>query len=200
MDCGIWPSVISGLLGGGLALLGVYFTLKGHRQRDKDRQEEIIRGVLQAIYEELKAMYDLLDSSAVELSWKAFENGSRPYYNFAFIFSKDYSIVFRSNANLIGQIKNSNIRHEIVKVYKVLDVIMGEYEKNTELLVRYIKADKTGQRELASELYKQLRDFAPELREMHEFSKKSIRNFLYMLEEEKKESTKGSSERFWEQQ
>ncbi|MDE0291705.1 MAG: hypothetical protein OXK19_04200 [Candidatus Dadabacteria bacterium] len=200
MDCGIWPSVISGLVGGGLALLGVYFTLKGHRQRDKDRQEEIIRGILQAIYEELKAMYDLLDSSAVELSWKAFENGPHPYYNFAIIFSKDYSIVFRSNANFIGQIKNSNIRHEIVKVYKVLDVIMGEYEKNTELLVRYIKADKTGQRELASELYKQLRDFAPELQEMHEFSKKSIRNFLYMLEEEEeKESAKCSSERFWEQ-
>lgn len=198
MSCELWPSVISGLAGGGFALLGVYFTLKGHRQRDKDRQEEIIRGVLEAIYEELKEMYNLLDSSVVELSWKAFENGSSSYYNYAFIFSKDYSIVFRSNANLIGQIKNSDIRHGIVTIYKVSDVIMGEYEKNSELLVQYTKASKTGQRELASELYKQLRDFAPELREMHKFSKKSIREFMHMLEEEKKESTKPSSERFWE--
>jgi len=191
MDCGIWPSVISGLVGGGLALLGVYFTLKDHRQRDKDRQEDIIRGVLQAIYEELKAMYDLLDSSAVELSWKAFENGPHPYYNFAFIFSKDYSIVFRSNANLIGQIKNSDIRHEIVKIYKVLDVIMGEYAKNGELLDQYTKASKTGQGELASELCRQLRDFAPELQKMHKFSKKSIRECLHVLEE--KESIKRNS-------
>ena len=45
----ILPSVIGGLIVGVCAIAGVYKTLQGQNRRDRDRQQEMIQGVLQAI-------------------------------------------------------------------------------------------------------------------------------------------------------
>ena len=168
-------------IGGGLALLGVVTTLLVQNHRNKKRQQEIIQGALHAIYEELNEIYNQLDSWSVEDPWKDFEKGLFPHYNSTCTFSKDYSIIFRSNANLIGQIESLNIRREIVKMYKALDVLMDAYKQNNKLMAQRLKADNMGQTELASALHIQLQVLAPSLREVHKFSKESINKLLDML-------------------
>ena len=68
----ILPSVIGGLIVGVCAIAGVYKTLQGQNRRDRDRQQEMIQGVLQAIYEELHAMWEQYNAAA-ESYWKEFE-------------------------------------------------------------------------------------------------------------------------------
>ena len=193
MGCQLWVSVISGLIAGGFAIAAVYWTLRGQRQRDKDRQQEIIQGVKHAMYEELKEIYNQLDSLAIENSWKEFDEKKYLYYNTICTFSEDYSIIFRSNANLIGQIESLDLRREIVRNYKALDILMQEYKKNNSLLNQRKIASKTGQQELASELYFELQIVASGLRELHNSSKKSIKKLLDMLKKELPELTNEDS-------
>lgn len=159
-------------------------TLEGRERRDKNRQQEIIQGVLQAIYEELNAIYNQLNSRSEEYSMEKVGEVKDPYYYDAFTVTQDYSIIYRSNANLIGQIKSSDLRRGIVKTYKLLDVLMEIYKTNNRLIIQWQEAGKTGNRGLATTLFSQIRDITPELREMHNLSMKLTKELLDLLERE----------------
>lgn len=177
-------SVIGAVIGGSFAIAAVVITLWFQNRHAKKRQQEVIQGALHAIYAELNEIYKQLDSPSVEGPWEDYERGLFPHYNSTCTFSKDYSIIFRSNANLVGQIKSLNIRSEIVKMYKALDILMDAYKLNNKLMAQRLKADNMGQTELASELYIQLQVLAPSLREVHKFFKKSVEKLLDMLMKE----------------
>ena len=151
-------------------------TLEGQERRDKDRQQEIIQGVLQAIYEELNAIYNQLNSVSFDEEYSV-------HYD-AFAVTQDYSIIYRSNANLIGQIKNSDLRRGVVKTYKTLDVLMEVYKTNNRLLLQWQEAGNTGKRGLAITFHSKLQDIGPELRETHNSSKKSTKEVLDLIERE----------------
>ena len=169
------PAAISGLIVGIFALVGVFLSHIAQNRRDKKRQKEIIQGVLQALYEELNAIYNQLNSRSEEYS-SAEKLGEGevddPIYYDPFTVTQDYSIIYRSNANLIGQIKSSDLRRGIVKTYKALDVLMDIHKTNNRLLVQWQEAGNTGKRGLAITLFSQLRDITPELRQTHNLSMK----------------------------
>lgn len=178
------PTVISGLIVGIFALVGVFLSHMAQNRRDKKRQKEIIQGVLQALYEELNAIYNQLNSRSEEYSMEKIDEVKDPYYYDAFTVAQDYSIIYRSNANLIGQIKSSDLRREIVKTYKALDVLMEVYKTNNRLIIQWQEAGNTGNRGLATTLFSQIRDITPELREMHNLSMKLTKELLNLLERE----------------
>lgn len=205
MGCELWPSIIGGLIAGGFAIAAVYWTLRGQRQQDNDRQQEIIQGVLQAIYEELNTIYKELTSSLMEDNWKAFkkidqekdiplaEDNSKelekpalpPYFLGRLRVPKDYLIVYRSNANFIGQINNSELRSEIVSTYMFLQIVMDEYKTYNEYLIPYLEE---GRMEKALPLFispsEQLQKLSRKLLIDHESLTESIKSFLETLEEE----------------
>ena len=184
MDCGIWSSIIGGLIAGILAIAAVFLTLQGQRQHDNDRQQEIIRGVLQAIYEELNEIYNQLNSLPVIACWEDLTSGEFDYYRHVFPISQDYPIIYRSNANLIGQIKNSNLRREIVKIYKSLDVLMETYQLNNRLINEYEETKNTGTAKLILSVHRQLMAVAPRLLYTQDLFKKSVKKLLDMLKKE----------------
>ena len=193
----------------------MYLTLQGQRQQDKGRQKEIIRGVLQAIYEELDSFWEQLNEE-VDFYWEIFDwemFGQRKIKHFdcRLSLSPDYITIYRSNANLIGQIEELKLRRKIVKAYMLLQSLMVGYGINTELLREYVKArnrlreaiakrkeaedkgdevearrneiEAKGSEELLKGFCFELESYAPKLREVHYDSKKFTKELLDMLEE-----------------
>ena len=180
MGCELWPSVISGLVGGVLALLGVYFTLEGHRQRDKDRQEEIILSALEAIKEELNSLWGIINES-VEHYWKEFEE-KKDFLNCNLTVPSDYFTIYRSNANLIGQIEEPELRNKIVRVYVLLLALIEGYKKNNTWIDKYEKANYDNHQVAVLVFTKLLNQHASGLRRQHDRVAIEIECLIKMLE------------------
>ena len=184
------------------ALLAVFVAFLGQWGLDKVRQREKVQNFLRGIYEELREIYNQLNSLSKEESWKRFEKGEESYYDKSIQISPDYSIIYRSEANLVGQIKSPDLRRGIVKTYKALDVLREIHKMNNRLLLqlkkpmieRVIESRTTNVTILS--LATEFEEIAPELLETHNFSKKSIKEVLDLLEKELSKP----NERFWEQQ
>ena len=198
----LYSNLMASVVVGLITLLGVYLTLRGQRQCDKDRQEEIIQGVLQALYEELKEVWERLDEVAVDY-WKKYEeekgNKKRSIFSCHLTVSQDYLTIYRSNANLIGQIKRSELRRKIVRVYTLLQALVEGYRINTEFLdkceeadIRWQAAEAKGDeaevkanKVLYERFYSKLEKYAPQLQKEHKYLKQLIEeDLLEMLREE----------------
>ncbi len=197
LNSGLMGSVVVGLI----TLLGVYLTLRGQRQLDKSRQEEIVEGVLQALYEELDILWERLNE-LVKDDWEKYEEekikGKKAIFSCNLPIRKDYFTVYNSNANLIGQVnKPPDLRRKIVKVYTLFGALIEGYRKNTELLqkreeirIRWREAQTkgdTGEVTVNDMLYEEcsssLRVIAPKLKERHDEFGNLIEDLLKVLEE-----------------
>ena len=159
-------------------------TLKGQEQRDKERQREIIQGVLQAVYEELSAFQERYNKTIVPV-WKQIEKDKSNGFFGIFLISPDCFIVYRSNANLVGQIENPpNLRRKIVKVYMELVGLSKSYEANNMFFEKYEEAKASGDKKTANELYSTLQTYGPLLKKDHENSMKLIEDILKILKKE----------------
>lgn len=203
MGCGIWPTVIAGAVTAIAAFGSVFLTLEGNRNRDEKRQKEIILGVLQAIQEELGEIYGVLDRPEVKKLMEEIRNKEKDFFNMTYPVPLDYLIIYRSNANIIGQVENPYLRSEIVRCYMVLQSLMERYRTNNLLLDRYHDAKKKSQAKLSLNLFSQLRNITTALEQEYNQFKISTEVLLRELRKEsaklKKELIEPSSERFWEQ-
>ena len=198
----IWPlliSIITGLIiakgavraaakGAGMTAKAsresVRETLEAREKRDKKRQQEIIQGVQQAIYEELKQIDIQLKEPLVKNSISDIREKRADYANFFFPVYEDCLVIYRSNANLIGQIENPpNLRREIVGVYMGLQVLMELYRINNRALAQYREVQNKGQSQLAMELHGRLKGIAPPLQARHDHFIKSAEKLFKILEE-----------------
>ena len=171
-------------------------TFRNQRQLDKDRQEEIIQGVLHAIYEELDVVYRQLNAPQLKEAWEKFEDKEfwkglpsftgqdKPVFFGAFPTSVDFLIVYRSNASLIGQVENSELRSEIVRNYTFLQILLQSYERNRECFSQCLEAYDKDERNFANRLRSDLQKIAPILKENHDSVNESILELLKTLEEE----------------
>ena len=175
--------------------------LEGQRQLDKDRQEEIVDGVLQAFYGELNILWERLNE-VVGDRWKKYEEeekkGKEAIFPLNLPFSGDYIPVYRSNANLIGQInKPPDLRQKIVIAYALFESLIRSYKLNTLLVqkrqeVRMMwkeaetKKDTeevTVNKMLYEECSSSLQKFAPRLKARHDQFGELIEDLLKVLEE-----------------
>lgn len=177
------------------AFLAVFVTFLGQWIFDEIRQHQKIRSFLRGIYEELNEVYNQLNSFSVKNPWKEFDEEISHFYRNVFQVPPDYSIIYRSDANLIGRIENSDLRRKIVKTYGLLETLMEAYKTNTRLVTQFEQARYGGEGD-SSSFYVQLRLVAPMLREKRDLFDESAKELLNMLEKELSKS----NERFWEQQ
>lgn len=176
-------------------------TFEGQRQLDKDRQEEIVEGVLQAFYGELKIFWERLNE-IVEDRWKKYEEeekkGAKPIFPLNLPFWGDHFPIYHSNANLIGQINEPpDLRHKIVKVYALFESLIRSYRINTMLVqkrkevrmmwkeaeAREDSAEVSVNQMLYEECSLDLRNFAPVLKARHDQFRELIEDLLKVLEE-----------------
>ncbi len=160
--------IVSGLIIGIFALTGVLLsfllTFLGQYLLNRWRNQKMIRGVVQAIYEELYTIYIQIDQIQQGDMWKELEEREKsdeslnkdkdpkdePYFALHFPVPRDYLIIYRSNANLIGQInKHPMLPSEIVSIYMLLQAIMEHLSINNDLMDQH---EKTGDEKFLSKL------------------------------------------------
>ena len=155
-------------------------TFQGQEQRDKKRQQETIQGVLQAINEELNILWELyIKNFGVYLE----EVKKGGIFDVPVSISQDYFTIYRSNANLIGQIENSDLRRKVVKVYTLLQAMLDCYQINSIRLGKYQTAGRSD-KALWISLGLGLANYAEKLKEDHYYLKREVEALLEMLKKE----------------
>jgi len=120
----ILGAVIGGLMTGWFALRAQKQAAKDQRIRDRDAEHEAIRGTLEAIATEVEVFKaKFLDAFA--LSFRA-PNPQTPRAHLPMVASltQNLSVVFDSNAAVLGRISNATLRRKIVATYLTLKAIM----------------------------------------------------------------------------
>ena len=197
-------AVIVGTIAAALvgALVGALATYAVQWASDYRNQTQRIVATLGGIRAELNTIYRQLTSSYAKEEWDAFidasiekglpdnlevlEKSDLPFFKGCLRIPEDYLIVYRSNANLIGQIENSELQGKIVSDYMFLQITMDSYQKYSKLLDLYYDDDNDLIKQefsFTSASY-QLEKSSRKLLRDHEFITKSMESLLEMLEEE----------------
>ena len=92
--------------------------------------------------------------------------------------------IYRANANLIAQLPNSDLRREIVKVYRLLKVLTDFYKMNSVFLNERDKAIDAGKIGVARSIHSQLLEVAPRMKEYHDCLVGLMEDLLKILGEE----------------
>ncbi len=169
------------------AFVGAFVTYVFQMASDNRRRGQRIVGVLEGICAELNTVYKQLISQYEKEKWKDFKKSSPNQYDPPLFFTgplqmpKDYAIVYRSNANLIGQIKNSDLRSEIVSIYMSLQIFVNKHEEYRKQYSSFLDLKGAG---MHSSLYVNLGESALKLIQNHKSLTRSIKSILEMLEEE----------------
>ncbi len=129
-------SIIGGLIAGGFAVWAVRDTLRNQRKLDKEHRCRTIKGTLEAIREELRVIGEFYNEELGThwKNWEKFQEYEKQEFKLRISLSQDYSIVYSSNANSLGQIPNPALRHEIVEVYTSFKVLIDYYKMNDTLM------------------------------------------------------------------
>lgn len=185
MECETFfpPAIIGGLIVGIFALAGVFLTHIVQNRRDKKRQQEIIQGVLYAIYEELNGIYEQLNSPEVKSACEKYENPGKKLFDFHYPVPLDYLIIYRANANLIGEINEPpELRRKIVSTYMLLQTLMEKYRTNNALSAQYKETKNRGEPDSYNmELYMQFAEASQTLQESRKSFMTSTEELFYML-------------------
>ena len=205
MECETFfpPAVVGGLIVGIFALAGVFLT----RILESWRRYNIITGVLRALYEELNVISAQLDSEMLKGLWDKYEakkefwdkignekkfweewenskNEDKAIFSYYFPVSVNFSIIYRSNSNLIGGIANSELERLLVWNYSFLQMLIECYERNNRLFDQYLKAKMSGEEKLIDMSLRELYLLAPILKGNHDTVNESMGDLMETLKEE----------------
>jgi hypothetical protein len=136
------PNVVSGIIGlvGALAgaLLGGYYTRGVARQsfenqmaQQRAEQERIIAGVLQALYEELGALWEVYMR---EVGQKLEELAENQIFGYTVpLTQQDYFTIFNNNSAYIGHIPDPELRQLIVRTYMRAKGVLDSLRMHNQL-------------------------------------------------------------------
>jgi hypothetical protein len=146
-----WPDLVPSLVG---ALIGGFFVLWGQNRADKQQrkresrsQEQTLHGVLKAVHVELEIFNHAIIAGIeqVQRSPNDSLNISKPVKLVAM--NQDYFVVFNTNASLIGNLEDTVLTEQIIRVYslsKYLIDLINDHQSKFELLSRLRHDPKAG--------------------------------------------------------
>src|SRR5262245_33994746 len=127
-------SIIGALIGGLLALIGVYYGYRLQRLQQQEQRHQTVRGFLQAILTEL------------ETCWKRAQETVNPFlenlpdaaaFELEVSIRTDFFTVYHNNSQLLGSVPDDDLRSLIVSTYTRYKALAESYNVNTELLRNY---------------------------------------------------------------
>lgn len=131
---GFVGAIVGGLLAGGFSLWAVYATERIARQNRTDQDNKVIKGLLQALHDELDVIfnrYQVTMGSRLE----ALPKGN-PLLSFYPVIS-DFFTVYNANASLIGHIDDHDLRRALVRTYVLAKGLVDSFRMNNEMLAKY---------------------------------------------------------------
>jgi hypothetical protein len=184
--CAIVGATIGGLITGCYALLAQKQAAKDQRTRDRDTERETVRGTLEAIATEVE-VFKVTFLDGFEEVFRPFDLG-RPFVHLPQVIplQQGLSIVFDSNAAVLGRINDAALRRKAVATYvelKAIIDVVNHYAKRRELFesVRYQPSAAGGPDPVKAEIEtwaKNVREHIPILQKKIEDLLTEIRKYL----------------------
>lgn len=182
-------AIIGAIIGG--AITG-FFTLRAversHQnaiELQKQKEQSIIQGLLQAIHDEIETIWDrYLEGMGVHLEALKENQPLIMYYPVV----QDYFTVYNNNAFLIGHIKDNDLRKDIVFLYTTAKGLVDSYRLNNDFVQKFEYLDGL-YRESKNEFHKQkagaqlavIIEYTKTIRKQHDVLKKKAAELLRKL-------------------
>ncbi len=179
---------VSGLIGAGI---GGWFTLhatnqviKGEFELELMRERREVEGVLDAIGVEISTLWDFHQMRIGEIVENLEPGQALEFY---YPLTQDYFTIYDQNADLIGKIKDPELRKLIVVVYNKCKKVVDSFIYNNEIYLDYREyleqpdMDEKMKKMLAFK-HQKLIDFAIEIKKDHVEIKDYIEKLLAMLD------------------
>lgn len=139
MDSNVVSGIISlaGALAG--AIIGGYYTRRAARQsfdnqmaQQHAEQERIVEGVLQALYEELSAIWEVYMREVGQSLETLREN--QVFAGYIPLTQQDYFIIFNNNSAYIGHIPDPDLRRAVVRTYMRAKGVLDSIRMHNKLI------------------------------------------------------------------
>jgi hypothetical protein len=129
-------SLIGALVGGVLALIGVFIGYWLQRRRDRTEREEALRGFLQALLTELETCWN----RASETSNPVIEQlpPGRPLETEMFI-KTDFFTVYHNNSHSLGLVRDDELRALIVETVTTYKALVETLNVNTQYYLNWLE-------------------------------------------------------------
>ena len=190
LDWATFGSAITGAIVGGL--ITGYFALEATKRSFKNQQEhlekserKLIKGLLQAIHDEVETVYErYMESMGARLD-SLEENGALTIY---YPLVSDFFSVYSGNTFLIGRIPDNDLRKQIIRTYTLAKGIVDSFRLNNDLVQKFEHSNKIFE-ETKHDVHKQhaiahynaLVDYAKSLKESHLELKREVAGLLRTL-------------------
>jgi hypothetical protein len=189
VDSDFLASLVGALVGGAVALIGVFWADRLNRRRDRADEQNTVRAFLQAVLTEVEACWHRAKNTsnpAIESlpPGKAFETE---------VFIKtDFFTVYHNNSHYLGQVRDDDLRKQIVATITTYKALVETYNVNTQFFLQwqetkyleFVTRDKELKRyygRKAEYEYEKLRGWATALKRDHFQLKQQIETLLPAL-------------------
>lgn len=138
-DWAIFGSAISGAVLGGLitGFFALRSTDKAHENQQahaQENEEKIIKGLLQAIHDEIETVMDRYQETMGSRLESLEEGGALIFY---YPLVSDFFTVYNGNSFLIGRIPDNDLRKQIIKTYTLAKGMVDSFRMNNDLVQKY---------------------------------------------------------------
>jgi hypothetical protein len=126
-----FTSLLGALVGGVIALVGVYVAHRLQLSRERTQDEQILRGFLQAILTELETCWSRAEQTVNPVIERLPANAAFEVYVFI---DTDFFTVYHNNSHLLGRVSDDSLRELIVATYTQYKALTETYNVNTRFL------------------------------------------------------------------
>lgn len=126
-----FTSLLGALVGGVIALIGVYVAHRLQLSRERAQDEQILRGFLQAILTELETCWSRAEQTVNPVIEHLPGNAAFDVYVFI---DTDFFTVYHNNSHLLGRVSDDRLRELIVATYTQYKALTETYNVNTRFL------------------------------------------------------------------
>ena len=125
-----WIAFFGAVIGGALTLGGVSWTLKNQSKTREQDRKDLVNGLCQIIHTEISNLREIDKKGLSELLSKL--KPGEPLLGCMPI-EQDYMVAYKANANLIGQVPDSELRLAIVSTYVEIAGIIDSMNLNNKM-------------------------------------------------------------------
>ncbi len=181
----ITGAIVGGLITGYFALETTRRAIKNQRAHADENESKLIKGLLQAIHDEIETVYDRYQETMGSRLESLGDGGALAFY---YPLVSDFFSVYNGNSFLIGRIPDNDLRKQIIKTYTLSKGMVDSFRLNNDLVQKFEHSNKVFE-ETQQEVHKKhaiahfnaLVEYAKTLKQGHYALKQEIANLLRVL-------------------
>lgn len=168
------------------AVLGVFLANCYNRKAENNRRKMEIKAFLQAICTELNILWKVYDEEEYSIG-KFLENNAlfQGFIEIIIPAPEIYFIIYKSNANLLGKIKNDELRKLIVSVYLHINEMCNSFKSYNNLLRTTISPPQQSNIDQIQNNFKKMKEsYLEKLKKSHEELKEEWQELMKIIKVE----------------